>query len=102
MYTYGSRTVFTSIGIAPYEMLVAGEITDDGSRILIRRAHNNGAWMFNRSPGEDVEAVLQFQTPCDLPLANESQGEAIAASPDNLGFYTTSEGVAEPIYYYYF
>lgn len=32
----------------------------------------------------------------------EEQSEAIAFSPDGLGFFSTSEGFARPIYYYEF
>ena len=39
---------------------------------------------------------------CDLKLVEEEQGEAIAVDPSAEGFYTTSEGEHQPIYYYEF
>ena len=39
---------------------------------------------------------------CNLLLEEEQQGEAIAVDAAGLGFYTTSEGKHQPIYYYEF
>ena len=39
---------------------------------------------------------------CDLTLVEEEQGEAIGVDAAGLGFYTTSEGKNQPIYYYEF
>ena len=64
-------------------MLVAGDISPDGRRILLRRAHNEGAWMWIRDDlATSVEDVLTGSAPCDLDLVEEEQGEAIAVSPD--------------------
>ena len=83
-------------------MVVAGDIPVDGDKILIRRAHSEGAWMYTREPGQSVEEALLNNEACDLILIPETQGEAIAVDPTNQGFYTTSEGEFEPIYYYEF
>ena len=90
-------------GLIERKMLVAGDISPDGTRILIRRGHNKGAWMYSRDPGtQTVEEVLLSNPSCDLGLELEEQGEAIAVKPDGEGFYTTSEGNKAPIYYYGF
>ena len=45
---------------------------------------------------------MVFNFSCDLQLKEEKQGEAIAVDADGYGFYTTSEGKHQPIYYYEF
>ena len=82
-------------------MVVAGDISRDGSKIAMRKAKSTEGWMYTRAGGQTVEeALLQTKVSCDLVLEDEPQGESIAFSPDNLGFYTTSEGESQPIYYY--
>ena len=83
-------------------MLVAGDISFDGERILLRRAFNNGAWMWSRDTSLSVEEVLTGSASCDLVLEDEEQGESIAVNPEVTGFYTTSEGDNKPIYFYQF
>lgn len=83
-------------------MLVAGDISISGDRILLRRAHSEGAWMYMREQGQSVEEALLNNGSCDLILIHETQGESIAVDPSNSGFYTTSEGPHEPVYYYEF
>ena len=78
------------------------DISPDGTRILIRRAHNEGAWMWARGLDESVEEAMTRSGSCNLDLEPETQGEAIAVEANGQGFYTTSEGTHEPIYYYRF
>ena len=89
-------------GILDKQMVVAGDISIDADKILIRRAFNEGAWMYMREVGQSVEDALLNNVPCDLILIPEEQGEAIAVDPSNTGFYTTSEGSYQPIFYYEF
>ncbi len=90
-------------GIIPYEFLVAGDISADGRRILLRSGKNRGAWMWTRNPQEEtVEDALMGPSSCNLQLHDEEQGEAIAVHVAGEGFYTTSEGEEAPIYYYQF
>ena len=90
-------------GILKYESLVAGDISSDGRRILIRQNHNNGAWMYFRNDlSQSVEEVLLGSGPCDLVLFAEEQGESIAVDPEVKGFYTLSEGDSQPVWYYGF
>ena len=84
-------------------MVVGGDIApESGHLIALRRAHNEGAWLWNRRGSESVEEALTRKGSCDLKLADEPQGEAIAFSARSYGIYTTSEGQNEPIYYYDF
>jgi len=90
------------VGYIEREMLVAGDVSIDGSKILLRRAHSKGAWMWERQAEQSVEEALINNVSCDLKLVEEEQGEAIAVDPSAEGFYTTSEGEHQPIYYYEF
>ena len=84
-------------------MLVAGDISLDGDKILLRRAKNNGAWMWQgRAQGQTVEDLLLNSASCDLDLEPEEKPESIAVSPDGKGFYGTSEGGDQPVYYWEF
>ena len=48
-------------------------------------------------------ALLNPAQECDLYLnVVEQQGEAIMVQDSGIGFYTLSEGVNEPIYFYNF
>ena len=88
------------VGNVPRQMLVGGDMTE--GLILLRAANNAGAWMWTRRAHESVEEALTRKGSCNLDLTDELQGEAIAVSSDGYGFYTTSEGENEPIFYYDF
>ena len=49
-----------------------------------------------------IEFAFFLNFSCDLRLEEEEQGEAIAVDAAGHGFYTTSEGKHQPIYYYEF
>ena len=58
---------------------------------------------FFREEGRSVEqALLEDPVFCDINLQDEEQGEAIAFSTDGKGFFTSSEGKHEPIFFYKF
>ena len=61
-----------------------------------------GAWLFTRTQAESIEDVLTGSENCSILLNIEKQGESLAFTNNNDGFYTTSEGKHPPIYYYKF
>lgn len=77
--------------------VTAGEISFDGSRILLR-TYSEG-YMWQRGESDSVADALR-RVPCEIRLKDAIQGEAIAWAPWGLGFMTMSEGKNEPIYYY--
>lgn len=81
-------------------MIVAGDISPDGTRIALRRAIDDSGFLWDRDPGISVEETMLTMSYCNLSLTTEPQGEAIAFAPDNSGFFTTSERVHQPIYFY--
>ena len=105
----GSIVQLTSLGTIPYEWLVAGDITFDGTKILLRQISPKKGHMININQGQSVEDALLNNNICEINLTediNEEQGEAICGNYDSSGFYTTSENadsvMDEPINFYPF
>lgn len=69
--------------------VTAGDISPDGSMILLRTYTN--AWVWHRDTAETVVDALA-RPPCTAPLALEQQGEAIAWDATGDGYYSTTEG----------
>jgi hypothetical protein len=79
--------------------ITAADISPNGSEILVRRYPTAAASLFVRPPGGTITDAFNT-TPISLTLHSETQGEAIGFDPQGWGFYTTSEGSHQPIYYY--
>lgn len=73
----------------PWGFMTGGDISPDGSSILLRGYWNAEIWP--RSIEGDWWTTLGFPG-CPVPLALESQGEAIGFSGDGTGYFTVSEG----------
>jgi hypothetical protein len=84
-------------GYKPFKWITAGDISKDGRQILVKSYANVYYW--RRAGNEPIWKTLQ-KKPRLLPYIQEKQGEAIGFTPDGKGYYTTSEGVYSPIYYY--
>jgi len=85
-------------GIKPFKWITAGDISKDGTQILLKSYDKVHYWQ--RPLNEPVWKAMLTQKPQELPYTMEKQGEAIGFTPDGKGYYTTSEGVYSPIYYY--
>lgn len=79
-----------------------GDIAADGSAVIVRRTtgFNPAATLWLRAPGQNLADVFTNSPACNMTLASEPQGEAIAFAHDGLSFYTTSEGSHQPLKYY--
>ncbi|MCH2185659.1 PE-PGRS family protein [Myxococcota bacterium] len=77
--------------------ITGGDISPNGDGILVRSYAKAHLWP--RSPSETIATTLQ-NTPCNLMLTPEPQGEAIAFTADGQAFITLSEGNTQPIYEY--
>ena len=84
------------LNIYGFPLLTAGDISPDGARILLRTY--TGALLWPRGNASIVDALAG--RPCDVPLAPEPQGEAIAFGADGQGYWTISEGTEQPLYWY--
>jgi hypothetical protein len=72
----------------PFSLIVATDISKDGSEILAK--NYNRIFYWKRLPGESVEISL-MRAPITLPYTPEPQGESIAFDCDGAGYYTISE-----------
>jgi len=75
----------------------AGDISADGSHILLRR--EEVGWLWQRPAGTSLVDALK-STPREVPVRTKRQsdnGEAIGFTPDGRGYWTISEGKREII-----
>tara|TARA_R110001592_G_scaffold125077_2_gene334305 strand:+ start:2740 stop:3663 length:924 start_codon:yes stop_codon:yes gene_type:complete len=80
----------------PYSGFVGGDISLDGSEILIKTYFEIYHWP--RANGVTVKDALTAEKPSRLIYTAEPQGEAICFSTDGSGFYTVSEkNSADPV-----
>lgn len=84
-------------GYKPFKWITAGDISKDGQQILLKNYTKVYYW--KRAGNEPIWKTM-LKKPEELPYVQEKQGEAIGFTPDGKGYYTTSEGVYSPIYYY--
>jgi hypothetical protein len=81
------------------DWLTAADISPNGSEIIVRGYATNSGRMFIRPSGGSITDAFNT-APITIPLHSESQGEAIGFDPNGWGYYTTSEGSNQPIYYF--
>ncbi len=82
--------------------VTAADISPDGSVIAVRTY--GSLWLFPRLPGQSVAEALTAQ-PCEVDIASERQGEAVAflgpvsgdEHPGTVSLATVGEGQAPPI-----
>lgn len=84
-------------GDLPWGTAVGGDISPSGDLIIVRRDDNASVWL--RAAGTDLWDAFSG-TECAVSVASEPQGEAVCFDSDSCGYYTTSEGDDQPIYYY--
>lgn len=84
-----SKTTLVALDKLPFDLLTAGDISPDGTEILVR---NTGQiWYWKRQAGETIAAAL-LRKPQDAPYArNERQGEGLCFAVDGSGYFTDSE-----------
>jgi hypothetical protein len=95
--TLTKRTTLFFPGFRPFKWITAGDISKDGQQIVIKSYEKVYYW--KRRPNEHIWDAMARKA-IELPYTPEKQGEAIGFTPDGKGYYTTSEGVFAPIYYY--
>ncbi|WP_214069954.1 hypothetical protein [Mucilaginibacter sp. dw_454] len=95
MLTHRAKLFFK--GYKPFKWITAGDVSKDGKQVLLRSYEKVYYW--KREANEPMWQTLQ-RTPAEPEYKQEKQGEAIGFTPDGRGYYTTSEGVYAPIYFY--
>lgn len=84
-------------GYKPFKWITAGDISKDGSQILLKSYEKVYYW---KRKGKEPVWETMAGKPEELNYQQEKQGEAIGFTVDGKGYYTTSEGIYAPIYYY--
>jgi hypothetical protein len=79
--------------------LTAADISVTGNEIIARATGSASGRMFIRPPGGSIADAFDA-APITIPLVSEPQGEAIGFDPAGWGYYTVSEGLNQPIYYF--
>ena len=90
-------TVMEYLGELQWGGATGGDISPDGSEIIIRGYSNASLW--SRPDGGTIWDALA-SAPYTIPLAAEPQGEAICFDADSQGYFTVSEKSYQPLYYY--
>jgi hypothetical protein len=86
-----------SLPVGSASRVTGGDVSADGSQIAVRTY--GGVLLWNRSPGTTLWATL-MTAPCNGPVPNEVQGEAIAFNADGRGYLTLSEGTKPALHFY--
>ncbi len=84
-------------GLKLLKWITAGDISKDGQQVLLKSYTKVYYW--KRENNEPIWKTMQRKGKL-LPYLQEKQGEGIGFTPDGKGYYTCSEGVYTPIYYY--
>ena len=90
-----AKLFFSGLGETKY--ITAGDISQDGLRILLKSYTQVYYW--KRQSGEAIWQSM-LRSPEALPYTIEQQGEAIGFTTDATGYYTTGEGLHPNLYYY--
>jgi hypothetical protein len=90
-----AKLYFSGFGETKY--ITAGDISQDGLRILLKSYTQVYYW--KRQSGEAIWQSM-LRSPEALPYTIEQQGEAIGFTTDATGYYTTGEGLHANLYYY--
>lgn len=96
-YPYTNSVLEYKTTISSITGCTGGDISPSGTLIAVR--NYNSAYIWRRDLAQEVWAAFAG-TPCSVPLASESQGEAIGFAWKNRGYYTVSEGTNKPLSYY--
>ena len=84
-------------GTKPFKWITGGDISKDGDKILLKSYEKVYYW--KRAGKEHLWQTLQ-KSPEILTYQVEKMGEAIGFAANGKSYYTVSEGVYAPIYYY--
>jgi hypothetical protein len=87
----------TKVGVLPISDVTSAAISPDGKEIIIKNYALALYW--KKAANETIPELLKT-IPQKAPYQPEDQGESICWATDGSGYFTTSEGVNQPIYFY--
>lgn len=86
------------VGAPPMDgdkLVTAGDLSPDGRFVLLRTYLRS--WVWTRAPGESLADAFG-RPPCPTPVPAEPQGEAVGFAADGSGYWSISEGEAQPVW----
>jgi hypothetical protein len=90
----GVPNVLRHVGSVPVPEVTGGDVSPDGSRVVLRNYTAAYEWPVPRG---DVAAALRG-TPERIPLPLQQQGEGISYRRDSDALLVSSEGADQPVY----
>jgi hypothetical protein len=90
-------TRMQAVAVLPWGFATGGDVSPDGRRVVVRSMFNASLW--DRPAGEPLWHAFSGRQ-VQLPLADEPQGEAICFDSQGAGYFTISEGLHPPLYYF--
>lgn len=91
------RTELKQVASLPWGFAVAGDVSPDGRRVIVRGVFNASMW--DRTPGQPLwKAFAGRHTP--LPLIPEKQGEGICFDAKGTGYFTIGEREHPPLHFF--
>jgi len=81
----------------PWGWAVGGDISPAGNIVIVRGYFNASVWYRGQDP--NLWDAFDGQE-CSVHLKTEPQGEAICFDAEGCGYYTVSENLYQPIYYF--
>jgi hypothetical protein len=91
------RTEMTQVATLPWGFAVAGDVSPDGRRVIVRGMFSASLWV--RPPGEPLwRAFSGKQT--QLSLMHEPQGEGICFDARGAGYFTLGEMLHPPLHFF--
>jgi hypothetical protein len=92
----GERLDLKAAGISGL-YATAGDVSSDGRWVLVRGY--GSAYLWQRDPARPLHEAFAGRA-CRVPLVDEPQGESIAFAADGSGYFTLSEDLDQPLYFY--
>ncbi|MCC7536156.1 MAG: hypothetical protein IT379_08080 [Deltaproteobacteria bacterium] len=77
-------------------LTTGGDVSADGREIVVR-GYGRTASLWRRLAGSPLADAFAIDA-CEIPIADEPQGETFGWMPDGSGYLTVSEGSAQPIF----
>jgi hypothetical protein len=91
------RTEMKRVATMPWGFAVAGDVSPDGGRVIVRGMFNASLWV--RPAGEPVWRAFSGKQ-IQLPLIDEPQGEGICFDNRGAGYFTIGEMDYPPLHYF--
>jgi len=89
--------VLERVAVLPWGFATGGDVSPDGRRVIVRSPFNAALWI--RPDGEPLWKAFGGKQ-IGIPLRMEPQGEAISFDSRGEGYFTISEGLNQPLYYF--